>query len=88
VGNVDCFDPLMWWVANESKFPNMGFLAWQILSILGSHLKLNGFSQLQMCSLVYNNVTLKLRILTRLSWYTRIGFQMHDLIAILLMETN
>jgi hypothetical protein len=27
VGNVDCFDPLMWWVANESKFPNMGFLA-------------------------------------------------------------
>ncbi len=25
--NVDFFDPLMWWVTNESRFPNVGFLA-------------------------------------------------------------
>jgi hypothetical protein len=27
VENVDFFYPLMWWVANESRFPNVGFLA-------------------------------------------------------------
>jgi hypothetical protein len=27
VENVDSLDPLMWWVANESKFPNVGSLA-------------------------------------------------------------
>jgi hypothetical protein len=26
VENVDFVDPLMWWVANESRFPNMSFL--------------------------------------------------------------
>jgi hypothetical protein len=39
VENVDSLDPLMWWVANESKFPNVGSLAWQVLGILGSHIK-------------------------------------------------
>jgi hypothetical protein len=27
VKNVDSFDPLLWWVANESRFPNVGLLA-------------------------------------------------------------
>jgi hypothetical protein len=27
VENVDSFDPLMRWAANESRFPNVGFLA-------------------------------------------------------------
>jgi hypothetical protein len=33
VKNVDPIDPLMWWATNESRFPNMGFLAQQILGI-------------------------------------------------------
>jgi hypothetical protein len=44
--------------------------------------------QLQVCSLVCDNVILELRILTSLSLYTRIGLQMPSFIASLLMETN
>jgi hypothetical protein len=27
VENANGLDPLMWWFANQSKFPNVGFLA-------------------------------------------------------------
>jgi hypothetical protein len=37
--NVDSLDPLMWWTTNESRFPNVGFLARQILGIMGSHIE-------------------------------------------------
>ncbi len=36
VENVDSFGPLMWWATNEFRFPNVGFLAQQILGITGS----------------------------------------------------
>jgi len=39
VKNVDSFDPLMWWVANESRFPNVGLLARQILGITHSQIE-------------------------------------------------
>jgi hypothetical protein len=31
-----CVDPLAWWWIHENQFPNVGFLAKQILKILGS----------------------------------------------------
>jgi hypothetical protein len=34
--NAYGLDPLMWWVANEFKFPNVTFLAQQIMGILSS----------------------------------------------------
>jgi hypothetical protein len=40
VENVDFLDPLMWWVANESRFPNVGFLAQHILGIPSSHIEI------------------------------------------------
>jgi hypothetical protein len=30
----------MWWSINESKFPNVDFLAWRILGILNSQIKI------------------------------------------------
>jgi hypothetical protein len=35
-----CVDPLTWWRIHESQFPNMGFLAKQILGILGSQIEI------------------------------------------------
>jgi hypothetical protein len=39
VENVDSLDPLMWWAAKESRFPNVGFFTRQVLGITGSHIK-------------------------------------------------
>jgi hypothetical protein len=33
---VTCVDPLAWWWIHETQFPNVSFLAKQILGILGS----------------------------------------------------
>ncbi len=33
VENIDGLDLLIWWSVNESRFPNIGFLAQQILGI-------------------------------------------------------
>jgi hypothetical protein len=35
---VTCVDPLAWWWIHENQFPNVGFLAKQILKILGSQI--------------------------------------------------
>jgi hypothetical protein len=39
VENVDSLNPLMWWATNESRFPNVDFLAQQILGITGSQIE-------------------------------------------------
>jgi hypothetical protein len=33
VENDNGLDPLIWWFNNKSRFSNVGFLAWHILSI-------------------------------------------------------
>jgi hypothetical protein len=38
VKEIKC--PLQWWQKQESMFPTMGFLAQQILSIVGSHIEI------------------------------------------------
>jgi hypothetical protein len=37
---VTCVDPLIWWQIYETQFPNVSFLAKQILGILGSQIKI------------------------------------------------
>ncbi len=60
--NDDGLDALIWWFVNESRLPNVGFLAWKILGIQVHRLRLNGFSPLQVCSLICDCVVLGLRI--------------------------
>jgi hypothetical protein len=44
VENANGFDPLiMWWVANESKFPNVGFLVGIFLASQVHKLRLSGY---------------------------------------------
>ncbi len=54
---------LMWWFVNEFKFPNVGFLAQQIFSILGLQIKIKQiflvvgmFTSLQQCHLGVENL--------------------------------
>ncbi len=35
----DCLPPLTWWKSHQVRFLNVSFVAWQILGILGSHIK-------------------------------------------------
>ncbi len=37
---TSCVDPLVWWCIHETQFPNVGFLAKQILGILGSQIEI------------------------------------------------
>ncbi len=61
--NVDFVDFLMRWVANESRFPNMGSLAQQIIGISGSQIEterifsiIGVFTNLRRCHLGVENL--------------------------------
>jgi hypothetical protein len=67
VENANGLDPLKWWGCNQFKFPNLGFLAQQVLGILSSQIKTKQiFLVAPMYSLAYDNVVLGLKILTSL----------------------
>jgi hypothetical protein len=67
VENANGLDPSKWWGCNQSKFPNVGFLAQQFLGILSSQIKTIRISLVApMYSLAYDNVVLGLKILTSL----------------------
>ncbi len=36
----DCALPFIWWQLHETRFPNVSFVAWQILGILGSEIEI------------------------------------------------
>jgi hypothetical protein len=60
-------DPLKWWGCNQSKFPNVGFLAQQVIGILSSQIKIiQIFLVAPMYSLAYDDVVLGLKILVSL----------------------
>ncbi len=40
ISKEDLQSPLVWWKTHEPQFPNVGFLARQILGILGSQIKI------------------------------------------------
>jgi hypothetical protein len=60
---VTCVDPLAWWWIHETQFPNVNFLAKQILGILGSHIETervfnlaSGLTTLRRCKLKVDNL--------------------------------
>jgi hypothetical protein len=67
VENVDFLDPLMWWVAMSLGFQMWVFWHDKLWASEVHRLRLNGSSQLQVCSLVCDDVVLELRIFTSLS---------------------
>jgi hypothetical protein len=44
-----CVDPLSWWWCHENQFPNVGFLAKQILGILGLQIEIEHVFSLLVC---------------------------------------
>ncbi len=44
-----CVDPLSWWWCHENQFPNVGFLAKQILGILGFQIEIEHVFSLLVC---------------------------------------
>jgi len=37
---IDAFSPLIWWAKHQQQFPNIGYLARQVMGIVGSQMRL------------------------------------------------
>jgi hypothetical protein len=37
---IDAFSPLIWWAKHQQQFPNIGYLARQMMGIVGSQMRL------------------------------------------------